>query len=230
MTSRAGRAASPAAPNDRFYRLAVALGRTVFRVCSRPVVLHAERSSTRGGALLASNHVSPYDVVCLMNVCRRPIDFVSIVELMDRPLVGALFRALNCMALDRGRMDPVTAREILGRLRAGRLVGMFPEGGLRPAEASVLRGGSMVSGIGQLAQLAAVPVIPCLVADTGNFARRGAWLPLRRTRYAVAFGVPLRVREDQPRQAARDELEERWRRSLLELEAELEPRLTWPAR
>jgi ABC-type phosphate transport system auxiliary subunit len=67
------------------------------------------------------------------------------------------------------------------------------------------------------------------MVDTGNFARPGAWLPLRRTRYGVAFGEPLSIREDLPRLAARDELEERWRQSLTELEELLLPLLPWRA-
>jgi len=213
--------------HDRFYRVVVAAGRLVFRVASRPVVLHGARVPSRGGVLLASNHTSPYDVACLMSACRRPIDFVSIVEVKERPLVGAFFRRLNCMFLDRHRSDAVTAREILDRLRDGRLVGIFPEGRLTTAESSVLRGGEITSGIGQLAQVARVPVVPCVVLDTGNFAGLAPWLPLRRTRYAVAFGNPLEVRGDLPRSAARADLEERWRSGLLELEAELLPSMTW---
>lgn len=217
----------PAGGHDRFYRFVVAVGRAIFRVSSRPVVLHAQRVPVSGGALLASNHTSHYDVACLMNSCPRPIDFVSIVEVERRPLVAAFFRRLNCVFLDRARSDAVTAKAILARLRAGRLVGIFPEGRLTPAEASVLRGGEIVSGIGQLAQLTNAPVVPCVVLDTANFAGFAPWLPLRRTRYAVAFGEPIVVRGDLPRREARLDLEDRWRRSLLELETELSPRMSW---
>ena len=215
--------------NDRFYRLVVAFGRFIFQCTSRPVALHVDRVPLAGGLLLASNHTSPYDVACLMNVCRRPIDFVSIVEVQQRRLVAALFARLNCVFLDRHHSDAVTAKSILARLRDGRLVGIFPEGRLTPSDdpRSVLRGGPIVSGIGQLAQVTGVPLVPCVVLDTANFAGVAPWLPLRRTRYAVGFGEPLTVREGLPRKQARQDLEERWRRSLVELEAELLPRMVW---
>lgn len=214
--------------SDAFYKTVCFLGRPVFWICSRPVVLHRQRIEQAGGCLLVvGNHRAPYDSACLMNVVRRPIDWVSIKELMDRPLVGPLFRALNCMPLDRHQMDSVTAREILKRLRAGRLVALYPEAQFRGAENSVLNGGSFTSGFGQIAQLAKVPVIPCLLMDTGNFAGVTPWLPFRHTRYAVAFGEPLRARQDLSPKEAREDLEERWRVAVLELREELEPHLTW---
>lgn len=215
--------------HDLFYRIVVAIGRVIFFCSARPVVLHASRLPAEGGVLLASNHTSPYDVACLMHACRRPIDFVSIVEVREKPLVAAFFARLNCVFLDRGRNDAVTAKAILKRLRDRRLVGIFPESRLTPTDdlRSVLRGGEIVSGIGQLAQAVGVPLVPCVVLDTGNFSGVVPWLPLRRTRYAVSFGEPLLARDDLSRREARADLEERWRRSLVELEEELLPHMPW---
>jgi 1-acyl-sn-glycerol-3-phosphate acyltransferase len=101
----------------------------VVPVSASPVVLNHGRIPPRGPVLLAPNHLSHYDVPALMAETRRNIDFVSSVEFRRTPIVGPLFRAMNCMFLDRGRADPATAKAIVDRLRRGRLVAMFPEGG-----------------------------------------------------------------------------------------------------
>ena len=47
------------------------------------------------------------------------------------------------------------------------------------------------SGIGRIAQLAGVAIVPCALINTGVYSRPASWLPLRRTRYAIAFGPPI---------------------------------------
>jgi hypothetical protein len=49
-----------------------------------------------------------------------------------------------------------------------------------------------------------------------------AWLPLAKTRFAVAFGEPLFVRPDLEPRDAQKELEERWRESIHQLMVRLD--------
>jgi 1-acyl-sn-glycerol-3-phosphate acyltransferase len=164
-----------------------------------------------------------------MHTTRRHIDWVSIVELMRLPLVGSFFRALNAMPLDRGRVDAATVRSIIERLRRGRVVGIFPEAGIRTPTTSVLQGGSYRGGLGRIAQMAGVPIVPCVVVDTANFGRPGAWLPLRRTRFAVAYGEPLYVDRGLAPREARRAVEEAWRAAALALLEELKAAgVVWP--
>lgn len=162
-----------------------------------------------------------------MYATRRRIDFLSIRELMDKPLVGWFFRSLNAMPLDRGRIDAVTIRQVVKRLKRGRVVGIFPEGGFRKARASVLKGGSFRSGIGRIAQLADVPIVPVAILDTSNFRPWTSWLPLRRTRFAVAFGEPIHLRLDLEKKEARLQAEEEWRQAVVNLGQQLEEKIDW---
>ena len=207
--------------SGRFYRFVCFLGRPVFWICSRPVILHRERSALEGGYLLASNHFSPYDVACLMYTTRRQIDWVSIVEFFEKPLVAWFFKSLNAMPLDRGKVDSATVRSIISRLSAGRVVGIFPEAGIRRPDNSVLRGGRFKSGIGRMALVASVPIVPCVILDTKKFSRPTAWLPLRRTRYAVAYGEPIHPPENLEGRAARRWMEEQWQAAVVALDDEL---------
>lgn len=165
-------------------------------VSSRPIVLHRERVDVPGAYLLAPNHLSPYDVPCLMAVSRRNLDFVSIVEAFRNPLVALLYGSVNVFALDRSRPDSPTVRVILDRLKRGRVVAMFPEGHIRTEENSVLNGGPFRPGVARIAQLADVPVVPTVIIGTQAYSRVLSWAPIRGTRYGVNFGEPLRVRKE----------------------------------
>ena len=180
--------------SDMFYNLIRSVGRPVFWLSSSPTVLHADRlKATAGAMILAPNHLSPYDVPCLMASTPRKLDFVSVAEFFRNPLSGWFLRSMNAFPLDRGRRDAAATRKILERLERGRTVAMFPEGQIRTAESSALTGGAFKGSVTRLARLADVPIMPCVVLATGAFARPSAWLPLRRTRYGVNFGEPLRV-------------------------------------
>jgi 1-acyl-sn-glycerol-3-phosphate acyltransferase len=174
--------------SDRFYKTVRLIGLPAFLVSARPMVLHAERASRPGAYILAPNHLSPYDVPCLMKETPRVLDFVSIVEVFKNPLVAWFYGNMGAMPLDRSRVDPVTTRAILARLAQGRAVTMFPEGRIQDSEGSVLNGGPIRPGIFRLARTADVPILPCVILGTRAYRRFSAWLPLRRTVFGVNYG------------------------------------------
>lgn len=162
-----------------------------FGVSSRPLVLHRERSERPGAFLLAANHLSPLDVPCIMKEMRRPVDFVSIVEVFRNPLIGWFYGHMGAFPLDRGRVDTGTTRTILDRLRQGRIVGIFPEGAVQTDATSVLHGGRLKPGVVRLAKLANVPIVPAVIVGTRAYHRPMSWLPLRRVRYGLNFGEAI---------------------------------------
>ena len=207
--------------SDFMYRLVTGIGRPAFVVSSSPVVLHRERIEAPGAFLLAPTHSSPYDVPVLMKESRRPLDFMSITELYRNPFVAALFNACNVFPLERSRPDPATIRIVLDRLEHGRIVVMFPEGRFRTAADSVVNGGDLRPGVARIARMAGVPVVPVCLIHTGAYRRPAAWLPLRRTRFGVAFGKPLQPHRDMSEDEADAALIEDMKRSYRELHAEL---------
>jgi 1-acyl-sn-glycerol-3-phosphate acyltransferase len=76
-------------------------------------------------------------------------------------------------------------------LRGGQVVGIFPEGEVRQGGTSVLAGGTIHDGVCKLAQLAGVPVLPCVVLGGEKFSRWTCWLPGARTRWVVAYGEAI---------------------------------------
>src|SRR5437016_7834846 len=105
--------------SDSFYRLVYCIGWPAFAVSSSPMVLHRRRVPREGAFILAANHLSPFDIPCLMKCTPRMLDFLSIVELFRKPFVRWFFRSMNAFTLDRRRRDMASVRRILDRLERG---------------------------------------------------------------------------------------------------------------
>lgn len=177
--------------SDLFYNLVKCVGRVPFVISHRPTVVGLENTRRESPFLLAANHTSPFDIALLIYHVQRHLDFVSSTEVFSIPVLGRFYGAMNAFPLNRNRVDPETVRIILQRLASGRTVAMFPEGGFRLQDKSILHGGSMRPGLGRIARIAQVPVIPCAIEDSLVYAKPASWLPLRRSRYGLAFGQAM---------------------------------------
>jgi 1-acyl-sn-glycerol-3-phosphate acyltransferase len=210
--------------SDFTYKWVVRIGYHAFWVSSRPVVLHRDRVGTMDGPyILAPNHLSPYDVPCLMAEMPRwkLLDFLSITELFQNRLSAWFLRSVNTFPLDRSRADSPTVRIILKRLAKGRIIAMFPEGQFRTGANSVLNGGEIKPGVAKLAQMAGVPIVPCVILGTNAYSKPQSWLPLKRVRYGVIYGTPLYVRTDLEEAEARLQFLQELKRAYRSLHAEL---------
>ncbi len=207
--------------SDAFHKVVRFFGRHVFWASSRPVVLHVERTDREGPFILAANHHSPYDVPLMMRHATRMLDFVSIVEVFRNPFVAWFYGSMNAFPLDRSKPDSPTVRIILDRLERGRAIAMFPEGGFRRLEDSVVTGGRMRPGVGRIAQMANVPVVPCVVVGSNVYARVSSWLPIRRARYGITFGEPLTIDQSLDKAAGASLLEDQLREAFMRLYEDL---------
>jgi 1-acyl-sn-glycerol-3-phosphate acyltransferase len=177
--------------SDWFYNLVYSIGAPAFFVNGRATILHRERAKREGAYILAATHLSPYDVALLIRETPRVLDFVSIVELFRNPLSAWFLGSMGAFPLDRSKRDSPTVRIILDHLARGRVIAMFPEGSIRRPENSVLNGGPMKPGVARIAQLANVPIVPCVVLGGSAYHRFWNWMPLRRTRYGINYGEAI---------------------------------------
>jgi 1-acyl-sn-glycerol-3-phosphate acyltransferase len=206
--------------SELFYKSVRLVGGAIFRIASAPKILHAERARLPGPWLLAANHTSAFDAPLLIAATPRVIYWLSIAEIFRNPFARWFLTAVGASPLDRSKVDTATVRTIVRHLRAGRVVGLFPEGGVRVGGESVLRSGGINDGVCKLAQLARVPVLPCVILGGEKFARWTSWLPFARTRWAVAFGEPVFPHETPDRTTARAAMAQEIIRSLRTLHAE----------
>ena len=103
----------------------------LFSYSLRIHVIGRENAGHATGFLLASNHISHFDPFIISSVLRRKIDWMAMAEFFPLPIVGWFLRAVDAFPAERDRADRKTIRTAIERLKVGRAVGVFPEGGIR---------------------------------------------------------------------------------------------------
>ena len=186
---------------------------------TRTHILHRERTRMRGGWLLAANHISHFDPPFLGVACLRKMDWMTSREFYTVPLLGLWMKAVDTFPVDRERPDRASIRVALDRLEKGRVVGMFPEGGIRDGDRSVLNGAPLRPGLSALAEMSGAPVVPCVIVGSDHLYAPNKWLPFRRSQAWISFGEPISVQGEG--KAARAEFDAAFTSALHALLAEL---------
>ncbi len=192
-------------------------------------VVGRKNANRDGGLLLAANHISHFDPFILSSVVGRKIDWMAMAEFFPNPLVGSFLRAVDAFPADRNRADRKTIRTAIERLKQGRVVGVFPEGGIRDGARSLLEGAPLRPGASTLAHIAGVPIVPCVIVGSDRLYSKKSWLPLRRTRVWVAFADPIPHFPDLEKSAARERIERELAAAFKHLYAELRERFSLTA-
>jgi len=176
-----------------FYWLVKFTLRPLFLLLFRPVVTGARHIPPKGGALLASNHLSMCDSLFLPVMTRRRVSFLAKKEYFTgRGLRGrakaAFVRGTGLIPLDRDDADAAAAALASGvrAVRNGMLLGVYPEG-TRSPDGRLYRG---KTGVARMAMNARVPVVPVAMIGTDRVQPIGRVLP-RLARVGVRIGAPL---------------------------------------
>lgn len=187
--------------------------RGLFRLTTRVHIAHLAPIPRTGPLIVASNHVSHFDPPFLGSFFPRPADWMAMEELFQSPLLARGLALTGAFSVSRDGRDRTALRTAARRLQAGRAVGIFPEGGLRAGETSVLDGAPMRPGVGALAALAHAPILPCVIAGTDRLYHRTNWL--RRPPLWIVTGEAI------PAGGDRDEIHARLATAFVDLKAEL---------
>src|SRR6266480_3679306 len=163
----------------------------LFGCVARVRVVRWENANRDGGFLLAANHIRHFDPFIISSVVRRKIDWMAMAEFFPLPVLGFLLRAVDAFPADRNRADRKTIRSAIQRLKQGRIVGLFPEGGIRDGARSLLKGAPLRPGASTLAHISGVSILPCVIIGSDRLYSKKNWLPLRRTPIWIAFGNPI---------------------------------------
>ncbi len=189
------------------YRAGKLLVRLLFGCVTRVHVIRPENANRTGGFLLAANHISHFDPFIISLVIRRKIDWLTMAEFFQSSVVGFLLRAVDAFPVDRDRADRKTIRTAIERLKEGRVVGLFPEGGIRDGARSLLEGAPLRPGASTLAHIADVPILPCVIVGSDRLYSTKRWLALRRTPIWIAFGNPISHFPELQKLEARERIE-----------------------
>ena len=154
-------------------------------------VLRRDLARRGGPYVLAVTHLSHVEPFIVGSLVPRPIDFVARKEFYDYRIIAWALHALRAIKVDRQGVPVRTIRTALDRLRIGRVVGIFPEGGVSRGAASACAGGPIRLGACLLACRANVPIVPVVVVGGHALTKVGPWLPARRGHLWLAFGEPI---------------------------------------
>ena len=179
---------------ERTYRFVVRLARAGFTALGLRIdVRGAEHLPRAGGAVLASNHVSPADFLFVGLVGRergRYVRFLAKHGVFLTPVVGDAMRAMRHVEVNRAHGE-IALRHAVEAVRAGEVVGIFPEATtshsweLRPFR----------PGAAALATWCQVPLVPVAVWGNhriGRAGRAGRFGLRRRIPVTIVVGEPLR--------------------------------------
>ena len=148
-----------------------------------------EHLPPEGPLIVAANHHNYLDGVVLAAAVPRAIAFLVMPRVWRAtPLHPWVHRRIGSIPLNLSRPDVGALRRALVTLRAGKAVGIFPEGPFSTCG----RLESGLPGVGLLALRSGVPVIPAGIRGTYDalVGRRG-YVP-RRHPLSVRFGAPRR--------------------------------------
>lgn len=212
------------------YHLSIATMRLMAPLAARVCVGGRERVPRQGGLVLVSNHISHFDPHLLAMASPRRIDWMASDVLFKNRFSAFYFRHVRTIFVRQYQADHGALREAIRRARQGRCIGVFPEGGIRAGEGSLVGGTpSLYEGAFMIAILGRAPILPALVLGTDRlYAPKNLW---KRPPLWFRYGAPIPVegltREDVP--ALREQFLAGFRALLDEVRAEGEIRPDdWP--
>jgi 1-acyl-sn-glycerol-3-phosphate acyltransferase len=149
-----------------------------------------ENIPKEGPVILASDHISWFDIPLVSIRVPRITHYMAKIELFGIPVLGGMLRLLGAFPVRRGEGDREALRTAQRVLQEGELLIIFPEGHRS--------GGHLIegkSGTALIALRAAVPVVPVAIFGTERIlkgSRMGPFAP----RVTVRYGKPFRLQPE----------------------------------
>jgi 1-acyl-sn-glycerol-3-phosphate acyltransferase len=158
----------------------------LFHLIMKLEIRGVENVPLDGALIVASNHITNWDVIPMQLALPRVIFFMGKSELFNFPLVDLVFRSCGAFPVYRGEKDTWAMRHALRVLDHKQTLGMFPEG-----HRSKGRGLALAkTGTARLAIEANCPILPMTITGSDQFFKS---FP-RRTCVTVTF-LPLLLPE-----------------------------------
>ncbi|WP_410576999.1 lysophospholipid acyltransferase family protein [Amycolatopsis sp. lyj-108] len=180
------------------YPPVIMAAKLMFRVLDNRIrVEGTEHIPSTGGAVIACNHVSYLDFIfCGLGAqpAKRLVRFMAKKEIFANRIAGPLMRGMHHISVDRGA-GLASYREAVERLKAGEVVGVFPE-------ATISRSFTVKdikSGAVRMAAEAGVPVVPMALWGTQRLWTKGRPKDLtkRHVPISILVGEPMHPKADE---------------------------------
>jgi len=180
--------------SERFYRNVRSLSLPFLKAWIRLRVEGMDRVPREGPLLVVANHTSYLDPAVVGRACPRQVHFFIKRAVWRKRGLNWFFRGMDSIPVAADTSDTTGLRRGLRYLAAGKVVGIFPEGG-RTADGQP---GPAREGAGLLAVRTGCPVMP--VGIIGAFAAMPPGTAIPRPRaIRLIFGQPFRVAQGRGR-------------------------------
>ena len=181
-----------------FHWLVITGCRILYSLTCKVKVVELAPVPRRGSLIMASNHISHFDPAILSGFFPRRLDWLAMKELFGAGWSERFFTWLNCIPVDRSGADRTALRQAFHRLADERVIGIFPEGGIRAGEWSILNGAAMKPGLAMLSIHSGAPVVPCALIGSDLLYKPDNWL--RRTTVYLIIGDMIEPPKEEARQ------------------------------
>lgn len=166
------------------------LVRALFPLLVRVQIRGQENFPPSGPYILATNHLSVFDLPLLLMVCPHTVRAFAASKHRRNPFYALLLTAAGSIWVRRGEIDREALQGAFAVLRRGEVLGIAPEG-TRARQVYALQPGK--TGAAYIATRADVPIVPVGLTGTEKIKQN---LPrLRRTDVTVNIGEPFRLPE-----------------------------------
>lgn len=199
---------------DPTYRPIIGVARGFFAALGiRFDIVGVENIPREGGALLAINHTSFLDFA-LAGVPsdrrgKRLVRFMAKDSIFTHPIAGPLMRGMRHIPVDR-EQGSQSFRDAVRYLKAGELVGIFPEATMsRSMDIKDIKSGAV-----RIAMAANVPIIPMCVFGGARLLSYGHRDFSRGTTVAITVGAPMEAKRGQDADVLTEQLRARMRELL----------------
>lgn len=172
---------------DRILRVVAII---ITKLTTRSKLIGVENIPSDPPYLVATNHLSAFDIPLLASVFPEPVRALAAIEHQSNPLYAPILAGSGAIWVRRGEVDRQALREALAVLQRGEVLGIAPEG-TRADESHALQEGK--AGAAYVATRANVPIVPVGIAGTEKI--KSSLLQLRRPEVRVAIGEPFRLPE-----------------------------------
>ncbi len=158
----------------------------LFKIYFRYEIKGLENIPRHGALILASNHLSYLDPVFLGVCVQRKLNFIAKSDLFKNKFFSWLIKTLGAFPIRRSSGDVKALKEAINRLKAGKVLVIFPQG-TRTKDQKF----PPLKGVGFLVKKSQAPVICCRLFNTDK-----ALPPKKKIIYPVklkaVFSQPLR--------------------------------------
>jgi 1-acyl-sn-glycerol-3-phosphate acyltransferase len=204
---------------ELLYTGIIGFARTMFKVQGLDLTIRGERNFPEvGGAVVVMNHTGYLDFVyggIPARVHKRFIRYMAKVEVFDHKVSGPIMRELKHIPVDR-TAGKASFDEAVARLRAGELVGVFPEATIsRSFEVKGFKSGAV-----RMALAADVPIITVTLWGSQRVWTKGLPKKLLRPKVPIMMEVGEPMRAYEPVAECTEELRSRIQATLERLQQE----------